>query len=209
MLITLIDLHCDLVHEWQKLIDLPNIELLQYTDVKSLRDSTNTAFVSPANSLGFMDGGIDKVYSRVMFPGLEAKVKSMIKKNGLTSKLGRPWLPIGEAIVVPVCDGSSAVICAPTMLMPQDVHQTQNAYYATGSALKAAALSNFDRIVFPGMCTGWGKMTPVASALQMSRAIHDFYKDNCELPCREAILNEQPNFYENTEFKNIDHVVDH
>jgi O-acetyl-ADP-ribose deacetylase (regulator of RNase III) len=43
----------------------------------------NSAFVSPANSIGFMDGGIDYVYSRDMFVGVEKAVKGKIREIGL------------------------------------------------------------------------------------------------------------------------------
>jgi hypothetical protein len=64
-------------------------------------------FVSPANSLGYMDGGIDKAYMG-MFNEIERKVKNGIKKlipkvNNVT-KLGRPYLPIGSAIKVKADD---------------------------------------------------------------------------------------------------------
>jgi len=39
-------------------------------------------YVSPANSLGFMDGGIDKVLSQVMFSGVETQLKELINKYG-------------------------------------------------------------------------------------------------------------------------------
>ena len=35
------------------------IDVLNYTDVREVPQLPGTAFVSPANSLGFMDGGID------------------------------------------------------------------------------------------------------------------------------------------------------
>src|SRR5689334_15250017 len=57
-------------------------------------------FVSPANSLGFMDGGIDLAYSRIMFPGIELKVKNRINELGKVNLLGRKYLPIGSAIII-------------------------------------------------------------------------------------------------------------
>jgi len=34
------------------------------------QDSKNIYYISPVSSLGFMDGGINKVYSQIMFKGV-------------------------------------------------------------------------------------------------------------------------------------------
>jgi O-acetyl-ADP-ribose deacetylase (regulator of RNase III) len=39
-----------------------------------------TYYVSPANSLCFMDGGFDYALSRIIFPNIEAEVKQIVKK---------------------------------------------------------------------------------------------------------------------------------
>jgi O-acetyl-ADP-ribose deacetylase (regulator of RNase III) len=51
---------------------------------QQLRSRGAVAFVSPANSLGFMDGGIDFAYSRHMFPGVEGTVRSKIRALGFS-----------------------------------------------------------------------------------------------------------------------------
>lgn len=61
----------------------------------------NACFVSPANSLGFMDGGIDLILSRNIMPGIEPKVKKRIEQLGIMSSMYRPYLPIGSVIAVP------------------------------------------------------------------------------------------------------------
>ena len=190
--------------EWKKYIpNQDHIEILENTNVKTYTHANNTTFVSPSNSLLFFDGGIDYVYSRVMFLNLEKDAKQMVKDTGLLSKLGRPWLPIGETLTIPL-KNNNYMICSPTMMMPQNVRNTQNAYYATKAALLAAKQNNVEQLIIPGMCTGYGKMTCEEAAKQMARAITEFYKDDYNLPSREIILAEQPNYYENTEFKDID-----
>ena len=93
-----------------------------------------TVFVSPANCLGFMDGGIDYVYSRKMFPGCEQQVKQKIKDLGFQTLLGRDYVPIGSAFLVPVGE-TTGLLCAPTMFLPHDVSQTRNAYLSCLAAL--------------------------------------------------------------------------
>lgn len=142
-----------------------------------------------------MDGGVDKVYSQTMFPGIEKEVKAAIKTHGGVSDLGRPWLPIGQAIQV------NKLIVAPTMLLPQNVQKTQNAYYALNAALWEAEWNGITTLVVPGMCTGYGKMDPITAVTQMKKA-HEHYKKVIRHDKSTAeILDEQPNYYENLEFK--------
>ena len=52
----LIDLNPDLVEEWKRSFSgLPNVHI----DCRNILDVAQNAIVSPANSYGFMDGGID------------------------------------------------------------------------------------------------------------------------------------------------------
>ena len=73
----------------------------------SVLDVAAQAVVSPANSYGWMRGGIDAVYSRA-FPGIEQSVRSAV----LAFHGGE--LPIGEAVVVPTGESEPAwLISAP------------------------------------------------------------------------------------------------
>lgn len=188
-------------------------------DVKSI-PVARTGFVSPANSIGFMDGGVDAAYSRLMFPGVEADVKAAIRRVGLLTHLGRPYLPIGSAIVVPTAGGSSALVSAPTMFLPHDVSQTENAYHAFMAALMAfqkflrTADTRFQRLVCPALCTGYGKMPAEQAAEQMHRAYCDFregktplavmcQKDSCAFitaPTQDAC---QPRNFDNREIQDV------
>jgi O-acetyl-ADP-ribose deacetylase (regulator of RNase III) len=222
MRVSIVDLRDDLTSEWSRLpselsarADAQAFANTDVRDFKAQRCDPGTAFVSPANSLGFMDGGIDYVYSRIMFPGVEQRVKKAIAVRPRTRKslLGRPWLPIGEAIVVNAAgadDDSYMLIAAPTMLMPHNVRYTQNAYYATYASARAALADGRVRhLVLPGMGTGIGCIPAPAAAEQMARALRDAREDHAagaDASARidvDAILVEQPEFYENTEFKRI------
>jgi O-acetyl-ADP-ribose deacetylase (regulator of RNase III) len=175
----------------------------ELNDVTQVPLEPGMAFVSPANALGFMDGGIDLAYSFKMFPGIEKRVKQVIKSDKFRDKLGRPYLPIGRAIVVPTQVQGVSLISAPTMWLPQDVSDTHNAYHSTYAALKAAASENVRQVYVSGFCTGYGKMLPEESVRQMMLAHEDFM---ASLPPRfseEEIVREQPLWYENVDFKDI------
>lgn len=171
-----------------------------------------TYFVSPANSLGFMDGGIDLCLSRVIFPMIERIVKQYIDKYGKTTLLGRKYLPIGSSIIIKT-NYEKKLVVSPTMLLPQNVSKTKNAYYATIATLYNVLENNKEDIndvdiIFTGMCNGCGRMESKEVVKQMMKAI-DEYKDykpkviNKNVIINEPNLQEQPKYYSNTEWITI------
>ena len=172
-----------------------------------------TYYVSPANSLCFMDGGIDKALSQVVFPGIQTKVKKMVEVEiGYKNRLGRSYLPIGSSVVVDV-DPTRSLIVSPTMLLPQNVSKTNNAYYATMAVLyhilvvRRERLSDVD-ILLTSFCCGYGKMDEDISVKQMLQGIYNYvnYKPrilNQNIVFHEPNLKDQPKYYQNTEWFNV------
>jgi hypothetical protein len=97
------------------------------------KDNNKTYYVSPANSLCFMDGGIDYALSRIIFPNIEVEIKNIVKQIGIKSIVGKSYLPIGSSIILD--KGNKSLVISPTMLLPQNVSNTKNAYYATIAVL--------------------------------------------------------------------------
>lgn len=207
------------IQELHRVFHLHNNITFSIADVTNL-PRNNTAFVSPSNSLLFMDGGIDHAYSRVMFPGIEQTVKNSVVKLGLgTSKLGRPYLPVGAAMAVEISYKNTWLICAPTMYLPQPVTKTRNAYHSMTSILCVLErLPPSTTLVCPSLCTGYGKMSSAQSAEQMHDAYWDFVVEGrrpslqesrhplCCIPTNDVlqqILQSQPDYYQNSEFKDI------
>jgi O-acetyl-ADP-ribose deacetylase (regulator of RNase III) len=167
-----------------------------------------TYYVSPANSFCFMDGGIDYALSRIIFPGIETDVRNIVKHLGITTIVGRPYLPIGSSIILDR-DNKSLVV-SPTMLLPQNVSNTNNAYYATIAVLYNVLVNrkeNLDDvdIIFTSLCCGYGKMSEDVSIQQCIRGIRDYTNYNPilindHIIINEANLHEQPKYYQNTEF---------
>ena len=173
-----------------------------------------TYYVSPANSLCFMDGGIDLALSRIIFPGVENKVQSVVKLLGITNLVGKSYLPIGSSIIMDEENVYKSLIVSPTMLMPQNVAGTKNAYYATMAVLynilinKGENLHGVD-ILFPSLCCGYGKMDEETAIQQIVDGIRDFkhYAStvvNENIIIHEPNLLEQPKYYMNTVFFEID-----
>ncbi len=204
MVFTFVDLSNDFVDACRQLFGCSaryytgNIELYQPKGRK-------VYYVSPANSMGFMDGGIDAAYSIRMFPGLEQNVKNAIKKSSTyKTLLGRHYLPIGKALVVPITQHDNYfLVCAPTMLLPQNVQETKNAYYAMIATLQAVRQHGYDHqrdeLIIPGLCCGYGGLSGQEAAQQIYNAISN---PDTSLDI-DKILTEQPNYYENLEYKNI------
>ena len=133
------------------------------------------AIISPANSFGFLDGGIDAVFAK-RWPHLQTKLQ-----NHLSKKLFGE-LPVGGAEVIRIHDLDSSLkdytwfISAPTMRLPDQITETINVYLAFRAALAAIKNHNLDNgeqittIVCPGMGTGIGKMPFQFAAVQMLAA---------------------------------------
>ncbi len=138
------------------------------------------AVVSPANSFGFMDGGLDYALSERFGWELEKRLQKMIKALPMGELL------IGQALLLETGDKTIPfLISAPTMRIPTNfnIDTSVNAYLAMKAILITA--KNGERVqsvAIPGLCTGVGQMPPIISAKQMFQA----YK--------EIILGEKMDF---------------
>jgi O-acetyl-ADP-ribose deacetylase (regulator of RNase III) len=130
------------------------------------------AIVSPANSFGFMDGGIDKAYTKYF--GIQLQ-------NRLQNDIHEKWygeIPVGQAYIIPTFhDTYKYLICAPTMRVPEEVRSTVNSYLAFRAVLLAVLDWNkehpddaIDSIISPGLGTLTGRIPRGSCALQMRRA---------------------------------------
>lgn len=188
-----------------------------YTGDVKLLNLDHAAYITPANSLLFMDAGIDRFYTREMFPDTEKKFREIVKKHGKKSLVNKSYLPIGDAIMISP-KKNKYLIAAPTMLMPQPVQFTRNAYYATLAGISLCKTLPDITIVIPAMCCGWGKMKESSAAIQVWWAILDaesgnqngkYEKGNDYFVYKSSFstLHEQPLYYENTEFKQIEAIL--
>jgi len=158
--------------------DLPNVVVHR----GSIFDVTCDAIVSPANSFGFMDGGIDMIYSRRFGWGVQERLQKLIH----TRHFGE--LLVGAAEIVDTEDEAFPfIIAAPTMRVPMVLGYTVNPYLAaravllmikhgvvsTGSFAGVPVASMVQSVAFPGMGTGVGRVGPNMCAHQVRHAIDD------------------------------------
>ncbi len=135
--------------------------------------ATADALVSPANSFGFMDGGLDWSISDLF----EWKIQAIVQKVIRTKHAGE--LLVGDAeIVATNHEKFPYLVCAPTMRIPQNVETSINAFLAMRAILLAVQRFNaanngaIKSVAIPGLCTGVGKMPYERCARQM-RAAYD------------------------------------
>ncbi len=142
----------------------------------SVLDIRVDAAVSPANSYGWMRGGIDAVYARA-FPEVEQQVRSAV----LAYHGGE--LPVGEALVVPTGSPNPIwLISAPTMREPGELLpiDTVHPYLAARAVLRLWQEGQFENgirirdairsIAMPGLGTGMGGVPPEVCARQVAAA---------------------------------------
>jgi len=163
------DKHEPLVHAWgRSFAGIDEVEV----SCGDIFEVTADAIVSPANSFGFMDGGIDLVYSLRFGWDMEARLRARID-----AELGGE-LPVGMALIVETGDAAIPwLISAPTMRVPMDVAGTANAYLALRAALRAAMAHAGDppirSVLCPGLGTLCGQMPDERAARQMSIAYQE------------------------------------
>lgn len=111
MNLRLVDLNADLVAAWRNAFKAFPEVTIQEANLLAVAENT---VVSPANSYGFMDGGIDQAYRDFFGPQIEAKVQDAI------SRRPEGLLPVGASFVVTT--GHRRIpymIVASTMVMPE------------------------------------------------------------------------------------------
>lgn len=129
------------------------------------------AMVSPANSFGIMDGGLDLAIRDALGFQVQQNAQKIIvdKHHG--------ELPVGSAEVVETGHAKwPHLVVAPTMRIPESVSLTVNAYLAFRAALLAIrtwngnAHTKIRSLVCCGLGTGIGNLDERRCAVQMRMA---------------------------------------
>lgn len=169
----------ELADAWQQHCgDLPDVSVHH----GSILDLSVDAVVSPANSFGFMDGGIDHLYSHRFGWDVQARLQELIRSRHHGELL------IGSADIVET--GNLRIpflIAAPTMRVPMVLTDTVNPYLAARAVLllikhgtvASGALAGepvataVQSLAFPGLGTGIGRVSPNTCARQVRAAIEE------------------------------------
>lgn len=126
------------------------------------------AIVSPANSYGFMDGGLDWYISKHCGWDVQESLQNLIKNRDLRELL------VGEALIVPCFQGKFGfVISAPTMRVPKRITDIHDVFLAARAATRKAMLHHCESVVFPGMGTGVGGVNPQIAIRMIKKGIDE------------------------------------
>src|SRR5919199_1599869 len=149
------------------------------------------AVVSPANSFGFMDGGIDMLYSRYFGWHVQERLQRLIVQRHHGELL------VGTAEIVETHDTRIPyLISTPTMRVPMVLHDSVNPYLACRAALLLVKYGVFSagshegepitsyvkRVAFPGLGTGVGRVAPHICARQVRAAIEEVVLGRTRFP---------------------------
>ncbi|WP_189938280.1 macro domain-containing protein [Streptomyces aurantiogriseus] len=133
--VVLTDINTKVVEAWRAAFaDTPEIEIRK----GSILDETVDAWVSPTNSRGLMNGGVDAVIKRHLGAGIQLRVQRAIRDRFE----GR--LPVGSAVCVPSgATNPKFLISTPTMEQSsQNVSETLNVALACAAAFQAIHQQN-------------------------------------------------------------------
>jgi O-acetyl-ADP-ribose deacetylase (regulator of RNase III) len=171
----LIDSKPELCEKWEQVFSCyPEVKILKGDYFQQSAD----AIVSPANSFGIMDGGLDLAIRNELGFQVESDIQEVIQSKY------HGEMPIGNAEIINTNhNGWSYMVAAPTMRIPENVAYTLNAYIAFRAIL--IAINSFNEqnlskpiksLVCSGLGTGIGSMEPTKCAAQM-RAAYKLIKE--------------------------------
>jgi O-acetyl-ADP-ribose deacetylase (regulator of RNase III) len=168
----LCDTNLELVNNWKEYFsDYDNFSFY-HGNIFDLLKNMNEEYmvVSPANSFGDMQGGIDLEY----YTKFGYKLEEELQKKIIEEKYGE--LVVGDALILRIPDSKNYLISAPTMRVPSGIVNTINVYLAFRAILIQIKEFNennenkVEHIFVPGLGTGIGKVSPEICARQMHSA---------------------------------------
>lgn len=175
MKIQLIDLNKGMCDQWnlhfKDCIDV----IVHHGDFFSL---TTDCVVSPANSFGFMDGGLDMVITERLGWQVQEKLQTQIKEKYFGELLvGQVELVETEVEDIPFC------ISAPTMRVPLILKDTLNVYLATKAIFRMLKIeTRINTVTISGLGTGVGNVPFDICAKQMKQAYIDTWLNQDKFP---------------------------
>ena len=138
---------------------------------------TFDCLVSPANSFGMMDGGIDAAITQFFGVSLERRVQDHILEDYLGEQ------PVGTSFIIETGHSKHPFLAhTPTMRVPMSIKDTDIPYTAMWAMLLAVRQHNktsqrkIKRVVCPGLGTGIGRVAYCEAARQMAIA-YDYFRN--------------------------------
>src|SRR6516225_11302096 len=155
--VTLVDINPKMVKAWQDTFEEnPEVEIVQ----GSMLEQPVSAWVSPTNSAGSMDGGLDAVIKKHFGQSIETAVQKEI------ARLYHGKMPVGHATCVPTGKHQPRfLISTPTMAQSsEDISDTMNVALACAAAFQAVHMQNarepggIRSVALPGLGANTGRV---------------------------------------------------
>jgi O-acetyl-ADP-ribose deacetylase (regulator of RNase III) len=155
--VVLVDVNPKMVAAWRTTFEEnPEVEIVQ----GSMLDQPVSAWVSPTNSAGSMDGGLDAVIKKHFGQSVETAVQKEI------ARLYHGKMPVGHATCVPTgMHQPRFLISTPTMAQSsEDISDTMNVALACAAAFQAVHMQNarepggIRSVALPGLGANTGRV---------------------------------------------------
>ncbi|KXX69792.1 macro domain-containing protein [Flammeovirga sp. SJP92] len=175
----LVGINTALTEAWSKVFEgVENVEVKN----QSIFDLSCDVIVSPANSFGYMNGGIDFAISKNLGWHIEKRLQQKLREDYFGELL------VGQATIVETDHKQFPyLIAAPTMRTPMTILRSPNIYLATKALLTLLLHGKLDdgtplrdkinSIAIPGLGTGVGQVPPLVCARQMRIAWEDVFNE--------------------------------
>ncbi len=179
--VVLVDINPKIIAAWRETFEeSPEVEIVH----GSMLDQTVSAWVSPTNSAGRMDGGLDLVIKNFLAGGggtggIEKKVQRQIKERHAGA------MPVGYAVCVPTERVQPRyLISTPTMVSSsEDISASMNVALACAAAFQAVHIQNtaepgsIRSVALPGLGAQTGRVPPEICADLMWTA-YDLFREH-------------------------------
>lgn len=170
MRIFLIDNNSDVVDACEKAFaGMPDVSVIH----GDIFEYAHNAIVSPANTLGVMDGGIDRLYRDYFGAALEEQLMGYYSE--LQAQQG--YVTAGQSVLLPTHNDSIPyLIASPTLVGAKDGATPQDVYYAMLGVLSVAHRhqEKVTDLFMPGLGTGVGMLAPELAAREMAQCLRDW-----------------------------------
>jgi O-acetyl-ADP-ribose deacetylase (regulator of RNase III) len=187
----LVDVQKELCNHWEEYFS-------DYTDVKIHHgyfhtvSATYECMVSPANSFGLMDGGIDLAIRNYFGMRVQYNVRKKIMKEYYGEQ------PVGTSMIIDTEHEDCPLLAhTPTMRVPTDISNTDHVYDAMFAMLRAVANHNktsplkIKTVLCPGLGTATGCVPLEKAARQMALAWHNFKNPTTNLTWKNLMKRNQ------------------
>jgi O-acetyl-ADP-ribose deacetylase (regulator of RNase III) len=175
MKIQLVDRNKEMCNQWGFYFKDCKDVIIHCGDFFSLKTD---CVVSPSNSFGYMDGGLDMAISKKIGWQVQEKIQNKIQEKYFGEILvGQAELIETDFSEIPFC------ISAPTMRVPMILKENVNVYLASKAIFNL--LKKQDKIktvTISGLGTGVGQLPYDLCAKQMKKAYDDIWLNKIKFP---------------------------